>query len=245
MDYKFLQDYKFNELKKLCHDMELKSRRSRDHMILDISKGFAEYEEYKNKKVDKYTRVKQLGQKGKEGVTYLVTDKNGEEFAMKTFRKSKSSNTLKKEYYLQKQSSKFGIAPKVVEYDTVSKYIVMEVMEQSLVDVMSKQKGNLLKHQQHQILDLYKKLDNALVFHGDANISNYMFKGKQLYMIDYGFSKEITPLLKKKLNTETPNQDIMLIGFILKLKELRCPESSYKYLIQRIKPDQREKFNLD
>lgn len=239
-----LQDYSFTELKQLCKKMDIKPKRSRAGTIDAIIEGFNEYEEYKNKKIDKYTRIKRLGEKGKEGVTYLVTDLEGNKYAMKTFRKGKSSNTLKREYYLQKQASELDVAPKVVEFDTVSKYIVMELMDISLVDVMKKQKGNLLRYQQYQILKLYKRLDEAGVFHGDANISNYMLKGKQIYMIDYGMSKEITPLLCKKINSDKPNQEIMLLGFILKLKELKCPETAYRYLVPHLKPEQREQFNL-
>jgi len=117
-------------------------------------------------------------------------------------------------------------------------------MDISLVDLMMKQKGNLLKYQQLQILEIFKKLDKAGVFHNDANITNYMLKDKKIYMIDYGMSRKIDGILHKKLKTNTPNQDIMLLGFILKLKEMKCPETSYKYLKPHISIEKIEKFSL-
>ena len=36
----------------------------------------------------------------------------------------------------------------------------------------------------------------------------------------------------------------MTLGFILKLKELKCPESSYSYLISHISQENKLKYNL-
>jgi len=244
MDTTKFKEYTFTELKKIANNMNIGVRRSKTETINDIIKELREYEEYKINKLDKYKKIKQLGNRGKEGTTYLVKDVEGKEYAMKTFRKMKSSNTLKRECVLQKMAAKFGVAPEVISYDTVSKYIVMERMDISLVDLMMKQKGNLLKYQQLQILEIFKKLDKAGVFHNDANITNYMLKDKKIYMIDYGMSRKIDGILHKKLKTNTPNQDIMLLGFILKLKEMKCPETSYKYLKPHISIEKIEKFSL-
>jgi predicted Ser/Thr protein kinase len=245
MDYTLLERSSFSDLKKMAKEMNLTTKKSKSEYIIDIQDAFKEYENYKTKKVDKYTRIRQLGNKGKEGITYLVRDNKEREFAMKTFRKTKSSNTLKNEYTLQKQAAKAGISPRVVEYDSVSKYIVMEKMDEHLVDVMKKQKGNLSRGQQLQIIDIFKKLDDVKVFHADSNILNYMLKGKRIYLIDFGFSKEITPRLCKKLGTNHPNIRIMTLGFILKLKELNCPSSSWKYLRKEINEEEIEKFKIE
>jgi serine/threonine protein kinase len=245
MDYTLLERSSFSDLKKMAKEMNLTTKKSKSEYIIDIQDAFKEYENYKTKKVDKYTRIRQLGNKGKEGITYLVRDNKDREFAMKTFRKTKSSNTLKNEYTLQKQAAKVGISPRVVEYDSVSKYIVMEKMDEHLVDVMKKQKGNLSRGQQFQIIDIFKKLDDVKVFHADSNILNYMLKGKRIYLIDFGFSKEITPRLCKKLGTNHPNIRIMTLGFILKLKELNCPSSSWKYLRKEINEEEIEKFKIE
>lgn len=233
------------DLRKMALEMELPSRRSKTEMIETISLAFREYEEYYREKIAKYKRCKRLGNKGKEGTTYLVVDKKNNEYAMKTFRKGKSSSNLHKEYRLQEMASMEGISPKVYDYDTVSKYIVMDRMECHLTDVIRKQKGNLLKYQQKRILEIFDKLDSSKVFHGDANLTNYMMVGKQIFIIDFGFAKKIDSKLIQKLGTEHPNKTMMLIGFILKLRDMNCPYSAYKYLLPHISNGDREKFGLN
>ena len=245
MDYTLLEKCSFTDLKKMAKDMGLKSRRSRSEYISDITSAFKEYENYKINKLDKYKRVRQLGNKGKEGTTYLVVNNDiNKEFAMKTFRKTKSSLTLKKEYYLQKKAASVGVAPRVVEYDTVSKYIVMENMDEHLFDIIKRNKGVLSKNYQNQILDIYEKLDSVKVFHADSNILNYMLKNKKVYIIDFGFAREIDDRIIKKLGTSTPNINIMTLGIILKLKELNCNPSSWKYLKKRLSSKDITKFKL-
>lgn len=244
MDFEQLNSYSFRSLKSMAVDMGLKTHRSKQETINAIILALKEYEEYKTQKVDKYTKVKQLGEKGKEGTTYLVTTTDGQEFAMKTFRKQKSSSTLRKESELQQMASAFGISPNVIDVDTVSKYIVMEKMDKHLIDVMKKQKGTLSKSQQQQIVKIFQKLDQARVFHGDSNILNYMYKGRKLYIIDFGMAKEVNSSLVRKLGTDTPNICIMTLGLILKLKELKCSRTSYEYLLPYINPSERERFKL-
>lgn len=243
MSYR-LEKYNLSDLKKMANKMDLPARRSKAEMIEDISKAFAEYEEYKKEKIDKYTRHKQLGEKGKEGTTYLVTDHNGKEYAMKTFKKSKSSSKLHKEYNLQKKASKAGVAPKVYDCDTVGKWILMEKMDSHLYEQLNKEKGSLSKKHQERLIEIFRKLDEIGVFHNDANLCNYMLKNGEIHLIDYGFAKEITPELKKKLGTDSPNSKLMLIGLILKLKECGSPEKSYKYLMRHVSKEDKTKFNL-
>jgi len=240
-----LKKLSYNELKKMSKDMGLENKRSKDEYIKNISDAFNEYQKYKKDKLDKYTRIKQLGNKGKEGITYLVTNTKGKEYAMKTFRKSKSSITLKTEYELQKKAASVGVSPRVVEYDTVSKYIVMEKMEGHLIDIITKQKGYLTKNQQNRIIEIFQKLDFIGVFHGDSNMLNYMYKDNEIYIIDFGFSKDITSSLIRKLNTSSPNIRIMTIGFILKLKDVNCPSSSWSQLKKYVSSDDRKKYGIE
>ena len=164
---------------------------------------------------------------------------------MKTFKKTKSSTKLRLEADLQRKASAFKIAPNVIEVDTVFKYIVMDRLDTHLIDVMTKQEGDLTERQQKQIISIYKTLDEAEVFHGDSNILNYMFKKNKLFIIDFGMSKHIDSKLKKKLETDTPNLTLMTLGFILKLKELKCPESSYSYLIKFVSDENKNKYGLE
>jgi tRNA A-37 threonylcarbamoyl transferase component Bud32 len=239
-----LKKIKYDDLKNIAKDMDIEIPRSKDKLIDSMIKCFEEYEKYKKNKIDKYEKIKQLGEKGKEGITYLVKTSKGKEYAMKTFKKNKSSSKLKKEAKLQEMASEYGVCPKIVEIDTVSKYIVMEKLDTHLLDIIKKQNRDITKSQQKQIISIFKGLDKAKVFHGDSNILNYMFKDKKLYIIDFGMSKEIDDKLIKKLGTDTPNLHLMNLGFILKLKELQCLESSYSHLLTYVSDTEKEKFNL-
>jgi tRNA A-37 threonylcarbamoyl transferase component Bud32 len=117
-------------------------------------------------------------------------------------------------------------------------------MDKHLVDLMKQQEGCLTKQQQKHIINIYKKLDKAGVFHGDANLLNYMYKGNKLYIIDFGLAKEITTSLVKKLGTDTPNIQIMTLGMALKLRDLKCHPSSYSYIVKNLTDDQRVQFNF-
>ena len=57
-------------------------------------------------------------------------------------------------------------------------------------------------------------------------------------------SKKIDDKLIKKLKTNTPNMSLMNLGFILKLKELECPPSSYSYLIKFVSEKDKQDYRL-
>jgi tRNA A-37 threonylcarbamoyl transferase component Bud32 len=244
MDYSYFDKCSFEDLKEIALQMDIKISKSKLSLKNQIINAFKEYEDYKKQKIDKYKKLNQLGNTGKEGTTYLVETENGTQYAMKTFKKTKSSNTLEKEAYLQQKAAEHGLSPKVIDTDTVSKYIIMEKLDTHLLDSLTKQEGILTDKQQKQIIQIFKGLDKAGVFHGDSNILNYMYKGKKLYIIDFGFAKEINPELTDKLKTKNPNIDIMTLGFILKLKEMKCPPESYSYLVKFIKDEDKLQFNL-
>jgi len=238
-----LENYTYNELKDIATNMDLTIRRSKNGLIEEITRAFQEYQDYKTEKIDRYVKGEQLGEKGQQGTTYSVLTADGTEYAMKTFRKHKSSTILQKEFDLQKLAANCGAAPNVIDIDTVSKYIIMEKMDTHLVDSMKEQK-TLTKLQQKQIIHIYKKLDNAKVFHGDNNLLNYMYKGTKLKIIDFGSASLITPSLIRKLGTETPNITIMTLGLVLKLKDMKYQKTSYEYLIKYLTDEQRLQFGL-
>jgi hypothetical protein len=71
-----------------------------------------------------------------------------------------------------------------------------------------------------------------------------MYKNKKIKIIDFGFSKEITTGFIKKFGTSTPNIDIMLAGFIIKLKEMNCPPQSYNVLLKHLNPARKLELGL-
>lgn len=190
-----------------------------------------------------YTIGEQIGNKGKEAKTYIVKDKFKSIYAMKTFRSTKSSTKIHEEVQLQRRCSERGISPKIIDYDTEKKFIVMEKMDGHLLDSINANGGNISVDIQRQLLHIFKELDSAGVFHGDANLMNYMYRGNKIYIIDFGYSKPITDALIKKLGTSSPNMTLMLLGFVLKLKG-RCHPSSYRILQSHISPEKIKEFGL-
>ena len=183
--------------------------------------------------IGKYKIIKQLGTEGKEGTCYLVENKKGEKYAMKCFAKSKSSNMLQKEALAQKEVAKYDLAPNVKEVNEDEKYIVMDYLDKNLFDIVKKNHGEIPEVYQKKVANLILKLDETGVFHGDPNPANFMLKGQKMYIIDFGFAKDIDDRLIKKYNTETPNQKFMPIGLVLKLKEIyrnHNPNIEYKVL---------------
>mgnify|MGYP002142260951 CR=1 FL=1 len=163
---------------------------------------------------------------------------------IETFKKTKSSDRIKREAILQDMAAEYGIAPKIIDVDLENKYIVMEKMDKHLTDVISKQEGDITESQQKQIIKIFKSLDKAKVFHNDANILNYMFRKQKLFIIDFGISQEIDDKLIKKLGTNTPNIERMTLGFIITLKKQNCKTSSYSHLIKYINTDEAKDFKL-
>lgn len=247
-----LESYSYKELKSIyeeigsnSHGNVEKTKKTKKDIIDDIKYKMKLYESYKKEKIDKYVSIEKLGSKGKDGLVYLVESKDSKtKYAMKTFRANKSSKSIKEEARLQKIAAKAGISPSIIEYDTVFNYIVMEKLDHNLLDIMKAQNKDLTKTQQNQLIKIFKKLDEILIFHSDPNPLNFMMKKNKMYIIDFGFAKEIDDKVIKKYGS-TPNLSLMTLGFILKLKGLGCPNTSYQYMLPYLKQEDVEKFGLN
>lgn len=239
-------DLTINDLLEIAKELDIKEISDvKDKIIIDIKKCFKEYEDYNKQKFSKYIRISQLGNDGKDAKTYLVkTTTDGKEYAMKTFKKTKSINKIKEESRLQTLAANFGISPKIIDIDLIGKNIIMEKMDIHLYDVMKTQNGNITINHQKQLIDIFEKLDKAKVMQNDANILNYMIKNDKIMIIDFGMAKAIDKKLIKKLGHENPNMKFMLLGFILKLKEFKCPESSYQYLLNFVSEKDKNDFDI-
>lgn len=231
MDYDKLEKFKISELRRLSQSMDLyPTRKDTNGYIEVIKKAFKEYEQYKHNKIDRYIRIKQLGNKGKEGTVYLVEDTyTGNRYAMKCFRKNKSSKNLLREVALQDRASTMGVCPKIIDYDTISKYIVMEYLDHNLYDMLKKRNGLLSQNYQKQMISIFTKLDKIGIFHNDASPLNFMIHNKKLYIIDFGYAKEINIDLIRKHDTKRPNLKFMPLGFILKMHSI-VPTVTYDIL---------------
>ena len=134
MDYEKIKKLSYTELKNIASRMYLPKSKSKDECIKNIIDAFKEYEQHKKKNIDKYTRMEQLGLPGKEGIVYSVVTKSKKEYAMKTFKMSKSSKTIRLEAETQTVAAKCGISPKVISVDTVDNNIVMEKLDKTLLE---------------------------------------------------------------------------------------------------------------
>jgi tRNA A-37 threonylcarbamoyl transferase component Bud32 len=184
----------------------------------------------KKKNLDKYQIKEQLGLKGKDGKTFLVVDKFGYEYAMKQFRKNKSVDGMLKEVQFQRRCSEVNLSPKIIDVDTKNKFIVMEKMDYHLLDEINANGGLLTDKRQKELVTLLKEMDRIGVFQGDANLLNYMVKNDRLFVIDFGMAKENDTKLQKTTGTKTPNLKLMLLAFVIKLKESNAREESFSYL---------------
>lgn len=210
----------------------------RDKNIYD--KYTSDFLMLKHDKETSFTKLKQLGKPGKEGVVYLVTD-GRYKYAMKTFRKTKSGQTLEKEAFYQHLASKKGISPKIIEYNTEHKYIIMELLDRTLMEVITDQEG-LTNSQQEQILELYRRLDDVGIMLNDANPLNIMEKNGKFFSIDYGFSKFTNH--KDFKDYSKPNFQLMPLGLILWLKDYCKYYKSFTIIRNAIPIDIQNKFKL-
>jgi predicted Ser/Thr protein kinase len=244
------ENYSYKDLKKIYEEINIDSTvpKSKKEIIEYIVHKMQKYEDYKKNKIDKYITLERLGSKGKDGLVYLVESKDSKDskikYAMKTFRANKSSKCIKDEVKFQKVASKAGLSPNIIEYDTVFNYIVMEKLDHTLLDIMKKQEKDITKQQQLQIIKIFKKLDEIGIFHSDPNPLNFMIKNRKMYIIDFGFAKQIDDKIIKKFGS-TPNMSLMTLGFILKIKDLGCPKTSYLHMLTFLEDEKIKEFGLN
>ena len=190
---------------------------------------------------DTFIKVAQLGKPGKEGTVFLVTDTSLSKYAMKTYRKTKSGRMIEREAYLQYLAAKEGISPKVIQYNPEEKYIVMDVLSRTLMDILKQQNGTLTLHQQKQIIELYQKLDTIGIMLNDANPLNIMEKDGKMYAIDYGFAK--FSFHKNFKEYKHPNYQLMPLGLLLWLKG-KYPIANFEYIKSQIDPEVAKKMGI-
>lgn len=230
MNYSDIEDWKCDKIRSvLVEEFDIRPKKTKAEMINQLLTA----------KDANYIREKRLGEPGKDAVTWQVNKK----YALKQFRKNKSVNKMRKEVDLQTLAAENGIAPKIIDVDYDRRYIVMDKLHKHLVDVNSEK--YVSDEHQRQLVKLYKKMDSIGVFHGDPNPLNYMKnKRGKLYVIDFGMASEIDSRLKKKTGTDTPNQDIMNLTMVLKLKTMRFPKQSYAILSSCLSEGCKQQFGL-
>lgn len=182
------------------------SQQTKEYYIYWLEKMYHRY-----KKHEKYTIIRQIGRRGKDGETFLVLDEQGREWAMKTFQLRKSKKQIEMEIQLQTVAAEAGVAPRVIDYSVDGRYIVMEKLDQTLFDYLLETKGELPKAIGTKFKQLFQKLDEGKVFHGDPNPLNFMRKKNRWYLVDYGMSQRVQGDFARQFGTN-PNQILMKQG---------------------------------
>lgn len=247
MDENYIKHAKLSELRELASRLELKgvSALSKEKLAERVLNELKDFEKFKKKEESKYRRIRQLGDEGKEGTTYLViNNETNRRYAMKQFRASKSIDKMIREAELQQIGYENGISPGVVDVNNHYRYIVMEKMDKSLFEVLRENKGDLSEDYQEQLIKIFRKLDEIKIFHADPNPSNFMIRGRKLFIIDYGFAKKIDRRLITKHGIDNLNMHFMVLGFLLKIKEICGKVALYKHkkLVKYLTEQQRELF---
>lgn len=201
--------------------------------------------------------------KGKDGIVYkcYMKDKYGnvdytKKFAVKIFKKTKSSDKFKKEVEFLRKASYNDISPKII-YPTKTqinkkdfdKIIIMELLDINLMQYLEKQNGLLSGSKQKEIIELFKKLDELGISHGDPNPLNILLdKNGSFMLIDYGFSKDITDDEIKKMNKngldvnkKNVNKRLMTFGLLLQLSPYMNVKK-LKEFIKCVEPSKRDMF---
>ena len=250
-----MDKYTVKELRKMaeCKNIRGKSKMRKQELINSILqiKTVKNKEEIFNDIIDdltgdinNYIKIRQLGKKGKEGTAFLVVNINtNKKYAMKTFKKRKSSKTLFQEIKFQHIASKENISPKIYDYNLDEKWFVMDLMDRTLLDVLEEQKSILTLDQQHQILNLFDKLDNIGIVHNDANPLNFMEKNGKFYLIDFGFAKNKNHSSFSNIG-DTPNRKIMPVGLVIWLKKFNIDYSKWTYFISQFEEEYVKKFDI-
>lgn len=184
----------------------------------------------------KYNVISQLGERGREARVFLVEDKFNCTYAAKQFRKNKSEDAIINEINLQRKCSKYEISPKIVDYNLKGKYIVMEKMACHLTQMIVDNGGTFSVFHQKSIVKMMKTLDRISVFQSDPNLLNYMVKNGKIYMIDFGAVKGPDAFIQ----TASPNMDIGLVAFIMKMKDVGFPPATYAYMLARLPQDKQQ-----
>lgn len=193
---------------------------------------------------EKYAKICQLGVKGKDANVFMVINKKNKVYAMKKFRQNKSKDKFMNEIKLQKLASRHGITPQIIDYNTDKRYIIMELLDNNLLDIIQDNEGKITDKLQKDIINIIKNLDKIKIFHGDPNPLNFMTRDNTLYIIDFGFSQKINKDLIKKYQTPYINLKFMILGLLLKLQELFGTNNRHLYLRKYIELEDRNKFKI-
>ena len=185
---------------------------------------------------DGFKIIRKLGN-GEYGLVHLV-EKNKKKYAMKKINIAYNNwstigeqlKSIKNEIKVLKKISNLGISPKLYDYylckdkNQFSIYLIMEYINGITLRKFLEE-NTLTKNIENKIKNVFDKLHNNGILHGDVHDENIMItEKKRVYIIDFGFSQTLKDFLDKKYNflfkgfdTETIKRDI-LASILIKMK---------------------------
>ena len=178
----------------------------------------------------RFIRGKELRPKTKDSWIYEATDtKTNNKCIVKCFRCDKAASSIERELEMHKAAQAKRIAPAVIHYDNDAKKIFYDHADMTLNDYLSQ--GKLLtRDQQNRMLQIMRALDDIGVLYADPHPTNFLMKGNTIYTIEFTNSKKIDTKIAKKLDTNSPNRDLLLYKFVKYLKEMNIDQRSYTVL---------------
>lgn len=177
--------------------------------------------------INGWKQISKLGT-GKHGSVYKVIGEFGEIGAMKVFKGDKKK--INKEIHYHKLA--YPISPSLLEVNVKEGYMVMELLDKSLLTLITEQKGLLTISQQKSIINLYITLDKLNIFHNDANPANIMVKNEKFYLIDYGYSCSTSH--EKIKNVRNPNVQYGIVGLLTMLRHLNYDILKFDQFVKTI-----------
>jgi hypothetical protein len=148
-------------------------RSSKDGLTANEKKDMQDLAKLTRSQIE--ARFQISGKAGKEGTTFIAKGKSGKEYAIKLFKATKSSAKLSNEAMYQKMAAERGISPRVMGVNTTHKYIIMERLQETIVDLMrrrypgEKEEKPLEEAQQDRIIEICEQLDAAGLVQNDGN----------------------------------------------------------------------------
>ena len=242
MYYNNLKTLNINDLKKHAVGLELGNCKQlkKEQIIKKISTELKNYDKYCKQESSKYITISKIDQiDGKNSVCYNVKKKYGRNiYVKKTFKKNKSGKKIIQEAKIQDIAFKLDVAPKIIEYNIIDNYIIMEKLDKHLISINILNKNlKLSKQQQHRIVEIFKLLSTEKIIHGDTHVFNFMLKNEKIYLIDYGNSR----ICNKK--SEKDIFEYNLLSFIYPLYE-KGNKLTYNYMLKYIDIDIRRTMGL-
>ncbi|MBT2757978.1 protein kinase [Mesobacillus foraminis] len=164
---------------------------------------------------DSYIIEKCLGMGG-YGITYQCVLKDTQDrYVLKQLRPSKSKRTYERERFKQEVELLRKInhkrIPNLVDYfmiDGQSYYVMNKIDAPNLEDLLFLQKSEFTELESlilaNKLLSILDYLHENLIFHSDIRPPNVLVKDGEVFLIDFGLAKKISP---KDIDIESRRQD--------------------------------------